>query len=146
MFHSKEHTMINIWRYLSQIYHKTSRGIQSNIDIFFLWSTRWEWALSVCLWTVRDAEKMNNGVSNIKDEGVAQQLFLFIFHWKHLDTSIHLLICPLLPPFLLHSSVKCHLCTFNSLSLCNFFWLSFIYSLKLLLNFLTLHSSLFQFA
>lgn len=28
----------------------------------------------------RDAEKMNNGVLNIKDEGVAQQLFLFIFH------------------------------------------------------------------
>ena len=27
-----------------------------------------------------DAEKMNNGVLNIKDEGVARQLFLFIFH------------------------------------------------------------------
>lgn len=35
-----------------------------------------------------DSEKMNNGVLNIKDEGVAQQLFLFIFQWKHLD-NIH---------------------------------------------------------
>lgn len=28
----------------------------------------------------RDVEKMNNDVLNIKNEGVAQQLFLFIFH------------------------------------------------------------------
>lgn len=33
-----------------------------------------------CLSDSADAEKMNNSVLNIKDEGIAQQLFLFIFH------------------------------------------------------------------
>lgn len=60
---------------------------------------QWVWALWASVShsgenSPRDAEKMNNDVLNIKDEGVAQQLFLFIFHWKHLDTSIHLFMGP----------------------------------------------------
>lgn len=68
----------------------------------------------------RDAGKMNNGVLNIKDEGVAQQLFLFIFHWKHLDTSIHLFICPTPSVSPSPSFKSVNLCTLHSLCLCNF--------------------------
>lgn len=79
----------------------------------------------VSVWQWWDAEKMNNSVLNIKDEGIAQQLFLFIFHWKHLDSPIHLFICftpssvsPSLPfktchssdPFSLQSSVNFFFC------------------------------------
>lgn len=62
---------------------------------------------------------MNNDVLNIKDEIVAQQLFLFIFHWKHLDTSIHLFIGPTPSSFSPSLSLSVILCTFYSLSLGN---------------------------
>lgn len=54
---------------------------------------------SVCLWQRSgegrrtDTEKMNSGILNIKDDRVPQQLLLFIFLWKHLDTHIHLYSC-----------------------------------------------------
>lgn len=77
----------------------------------------------VSVWQWWDAEKMNNSVLNIKDEGIAQQLFLFIFHWKHLDSPIHLFICftpssvsPSLPFKTCHSSDP-----FSLLSSVNFF-------------------------
>lgn len=66
---------------------------------------------------------MNSGILNIKDEGVAQQLFLFIFHWKHLDPSIHLFICPLLP-FPLHPLLKSVILWTFHWSVCGFFFAS----------------------
>lgn len=53
-----------------------------------VWAARQRWEPSERRrrWTVT--------LLNIKDEGVPQQLFLFISQWKHLHTYIHLLICP----------------------------------------------------
>lgn len=103
-------------------FFKSKKHISS---VSVVWVSECVWVLWVsvsdssknCQW---DAEEMNNGVLNIKDEGVAQQLFLFIFHWKHLDTFIHLFICPLLLPFRLHPSKNLicapSLCVYTSIS------------------------------
>lgn len=69
----------------------TARGIQFEIDIFLKKRKKKKehffsfYALGASVSDSsenhrRDTEKMNSGILNIKDEGVAQQLFLFIFH------------------------------------------------------------------
>lgn len=87
---------------------------------------------SVCLWQRSgegrrsDTEKMNSGILNIKDDRVPQQLLLFIFLRKHLDTHIHLYSCHT-PSFSPSPSVSsCHS-------------LFFSVALLLLLSYLRLH-------
>lgn len=78
----------------------------------------WVCEHSVCLWQRSgegrrtDTEKMNSGILNIKDDRVPQQLLLFIFLWKHLDTHIHLYSCHT-PSFSPSPSVSsCHTLSF----------------------------------
>lgn len=69
------------------IYDKTKQLV------LCVWSLTLRFPLPKTANETRNVVKMKNGILNIKDEGIAQQLFLLIFYWKHLDSFIHLFMC-----------------------------------------------------
>lgn len=92
-FHRKPSTSM-CYITAGEIPSKNGSAFKRAGDISLLF-TVWRCEQSICLWRCwGDAEKMNRGILNIKDDRVPQQLLLFIFLRKHLHTYIHLYSCP----------------------------------------------------